>query len=184
MKQKLQGASPRRMVIGPRSVDREIDDKIHDCIAIAGSSAACVEGTESATAYNSSGGTSTGTVIPRRDGGYALTFSAEGNSCSAVFNNVPPGGTELSPVTCTGTGSGNATMIYAADGSPDRVTFGGRKRGRGRSFQRGCPMAKCLTETVATGANLSLYNTTQSARDVRDHECTRLPDLKRFRHLL
>ncbi|MGB2200492.1 MAG: alpha/beta fold hydrolase [Pseudooceanicola atlanticus] len=29
------------------------------------------------------------------------------------------------------------------------------------------PMAKCLTETVATGVDLSLYNTTQSAHDVR-----------------
>lgn len=29
------------------------------------------------------------------------------------------------------------------------------------------PLAKCLTETVATGIDLSLYNTTQSARDVR-----------------
>lgn len=29
------------------------------------------------------------------------------------------------------------------------------------------PMAKCLSETVATGVDLSLYNTTQSARDVR-----------------
>ncbi|MBR9894132.1 alpha/beta hydrolase [bacterium] len=29
------------------------------------------------------------------------------------------------------------------------------------------PMAKCLTETMATGIDLSLYNTTQSARDVR-----------------
>lgn len=29
------------------------------------------------------------------------------------------------------------------------------------------PMAKCLAETVATGVKLSLYNTTQSARDVR-----------------
>lgn len=93
--------------------------------------AGCVEGTESATAYNSSGGTSTGTVIPRSDGGYALTFSAEGNNCSAVFRDVKPGGTELSPVTCTGTGSGNATMVYAADGSPDRVTFGGIGIGSG-----------------------------------------------------
>jgi hypothetical protein len=91
----------------------------------------CLEGTESATTYNSSGGTSTGTVIPRSDGGYALTFTAEGNSCSAVFRDVRPGGTELSPVTCTGTGSGNATMVYAADGSPDRVTFGGLGIGSG-----------------------------------------------------
>jgi D-arabinose 1-dehydrogenase-like Zn-dependent alcohol dehydrogenase len=89
----------------------------------------CLEGTESATTYNSSGGTSTGTVIPRSDGGYALTFTAEGNSCSAVFSDVRPGG--LSPVTCTGTGSGNATMVYAADGSPDRVTFGGLGIGSG-----------------------------------------------------
>ncbi|MEM5471898.1 alpha/beta fold hydrolase [Hoeflea sp. AS60] len=29
------------------------------------------------------------------------------------------------------------------------------------------PLAKCLTETVASGIDLSLYNTTQSARDVR-----------------
>ncbi|MCA1283999.1 hypothetical protein [Salipiger bermudensis] len=91
----------------------------------------CLEGTESATTYNSSGGTSTGTVIPRSDGGYALTFSAQGNSCSATFTNVRPGETELSPVTCTGTGSGNATMVYASDGSPDRVTFGGLGIGSG-----------------------------------------------------
>ncbi|WPZ22411.1 hypothetical protein T7987_04005 [Sulfitobacter faviae] len=91
----------------------------------------CLEGTESATACNSSGGTSVGTIIPRGDGGYALTFSAMGNSCSAVFRNVRPGKTELSPVTCTGDGSGNATMVYAADGSPDRVTFGGLGIGSG-----------------------------------------------------
>ncbi len=91
----------------------------------------CLEGTESATTDNSSGGTSTGTVIPRSNGGYALTFSAQGNSCSATFTNVRPGGTELSPVTCTGTGSGNATMVYASDGSPDRVTFGGLGIGSG-----------------------------------------------------
>lgn len=92
---------------------------------------ACIEGTESATTFNSSGGTSTGTVIPRSDGGYAVTFTAEGNTCSAVFRNVRPGGTELSPVTCTGDGSGNATMIYTSDGSPDRVTFGGLGIGSG-----------------------------------------------------
>jgi hypothetical protein len=91
----------------------------------------CIEGTETSTAYNSSGGTSTGTIIPRSNGGYALTFTAEGNTCSAVFTNVRPGGTELSPVTCTGSGSGNATLVYAADGSPDRVTFGGLGIGSG-----------------------------------------------------
>lgn len=93
--------------------------------------AGCMEGTQSTTTYNSSGGTSTGTVIPRSDGGYALTFTAEGNNCSAVFRNVRPGGTELSPVACTGSGSGNATMVYAADGSPARVTFGGLGIGSG-----------------------------------------------------
>jgi hypothetical protein len=91
----------------------------------------CIEGTESTTAFNSSGGTSSGTVIPRRSGGYTLSFTAEGNNCTAVFDTVRPGGTQLSPVNCTGGGSGNATMVYAADGSPDRVTFGGLGIGSG-----------------------------------------------------
>ncbi|TMV93322.1 alpha/beta hydrolase, partial [Thioclava sp. BHET1] len=34
-------------------------------------------------------------------------------------------------------------------------------------FDADQPLAKCLSETVATGVDLSLYNTTQSARDVR-----------------
>ena len=92
---------------------------------------ACVEGTQSTTAFNSSGGTSTGTVIPRSDGGYTLSFTAEGNNCTAVFDDVTPGGTELSPFTCSGDGSGNATMLYASDGTPDRVTFGGLGIGSG-----------------------------------------------------
>jgi hypothetical protein len=58
----------------------------------------CIEGTESTTAFNSSGGTSSGTVIPRRSGGYTLSFTAEGNNCTAVFDTVRPGGTQLSPV--------------------------------------------------------------------------------------
>lgn len=91
----------------------------------------CIEGTESATTFNSSGGTSSGTVIPRRDGGYTLSFSAEGNNCTAVFRNVRPGGSELSPVTCTGDGSGNATLVYAADGTPASATFGGLGIGSG-----------------------------------------------------
>jgi hypothetical protein len=91
----------------------------------------CVEGTESTTTYNSSGGTSTGTVIPRRDGGYVLSLSAEGQNCTAVFDDVRPGGRELSPVTCTGKGSGNATMVYSRDGTPDRVAFGGIGIGSG-----------------------------------------------------
>ncbi|TMV93320.1 hypothetical protein FGG78_06135 [Thioclava sp. BHET1] len=91
----------------------------------------CIEGTQSTTAMNSSGGTSSGTIIPRSDGGYALTFSAQGNACSAVFDNPRPRGRELSPVTCTGDGSGNATMVYSDDGTPDRVTFGGLGIGSG-----------------------------------------------------
>lgn len=91
----------------------------------------CLEGTESTTAFNSSGGTSTGTVIPRSGGGYTLSFTAPGNNCTAVFDEVVPGGTELSPVTCSGGGSGNATMVYASDGTPDRVTFGGIGIGSG-----------------------------------------------------
>jgi hypothetical protein len=93
--------------------------------------AACVEGSVSTTAVNSSGGTSTGTIIPRSGDGYTLSFTANGNNCTAVFDNVNPGGTELSPVNCTGDGSGNATMVYAADGSADRVTFGGTGIGSG-----------------------------------------------------
>ena len=93
--------------------------------------AGCIEGSESATTANSSGGMSTGTVVPRSDGGYNVLFTAQGNNCSATYNDVVPGGTELSPVTCSGGGSGNATLVYGADGKPEKLTFGGLGIGSG-----------------------------------------------------
>ncbi len=93
---------------------------------------ACVDGgAQMARTPNSSGGTTLGTVVPRSGGGYAVNFTALGNDCTAVYDSAVPGGTEISPVVCSADGSGNATMVYAADGSPDRVTFGGLGIGSG-----------------------------------------------------
>ncbi|QQA41289.1 hypothetical protein [Pelagovum pacificum] len=93
--------------------------------------AGCVEGTQNAVTTNSSGGSASGTILPRGDGGFALSFTTAGQTCTASYNRVVPGGTEVAPVRCTGDGSGNATLIYAADGSPDRATFGGLGIGSG-----------------------------------------------------
>ena len=60
-----------------------------------------------------------------------LSFTTAGQTCTATYDAVVPDGTELSPVTCTGGGSGNATVAYGSDGTPVRATFGGIGIGSG-----------------------------------------------------
>lgn len=80
---------------------------------------------EFATGSNTSGGSASASISPRSDGTYSLVLSTEGSTCTAVYDEATPGGTELSALNCAGGGSGNATVSYDNAGVPARVTFGG-----------------------------------------------------------
>ncbi|MDK3075287.1 hypothetical protein QO034_19580 [Sedimentitalea sp. JM2-8] len=94
--------------------------------------AGCVETDGSiASGSNTSGGSATASINPRSGGGYTLVLSTQGNTCTAIYENPAPGGTELRPLNCSGDGSGNATVSYDTAGAPVRVTFGGVGIGSG-----------------------------------------------------
>ncbi|TMV10655.1 alpha/beta fold hydrolase [Arenibacterium halophilum] len=64
-----------------------------------------------------------------------------------------------------GAGISDRTIACYSELAADFVQF--TKADEEKMFGPDDPLAKCLTETTATGVDLSLYNTTQSARDVR-----------------
>ena len=92
---------------------------------------ACSEHSSSGVGPNSSGGTSSGFIRGRSDGSYALGVTVDGAFCSAVYTNARPGGSELSPLSCTGGQSGNATVLYDGVGAPRSATYGGLEIGSG-----------------------------------------------------
>ena len=64
-----------------------------------------------------------------------------------------------------GSGISDQTIACYNEFAEDFMQFA--KPDEDKMFGPDEPLAKCLTETVATGIDLSLYNTSQSARDVR-----------------
>lgn len=80
---------------------------------------------------NTSGGSASGTISQRGDGAYALALSIDGSACTAVYDSPVPGGSELSPLTCSRGQGGNATVVYDDDGRPASATFGGVEIGSG-----------------------------------------------------
>lgn len=64
-----------------------------------------------------------------------------------------------------GAGISDRTVACYTEFAEDFIQFA--RPDEDKMFGKDDPLAKCLAETVATGVDLSLYNTTQSARDVR-----------------
>ncbi|MGR3313978.1 alpha/beta hydrolase [Roseovarius indicus] len=64
-----------------------------------------------------------------------------------------------------GAGISDRTIACYSELAADFMQFA--KADEEKMFGSDDPLAKCLAETVASGIDLSLYNTTQSARDVR-----------------
>ncbi|TMV45495.1 hypothetical protein FGG78_41180, partial [Thioclava sp. BHET1] len=94
-------------------------------LPLLGLCAGCMENSVRGTGVNSSGAYASGTISKRSDGSYALMQPVKGGYCTAVFHNAKPYGRELRPLTCSGGKRGNATIVYTADGTPDRATYGG-----------------------------------------------------------
>ena len=93
--------------------------------------AGCIGNSATGTGINSSGTLASGTITERSDGAYALTLPVRGGFCTAVFRNPTPGGKELRPLVCSSGKSGNATVVYATDGTPKRAVYGGIDIGSG-----------------------------------------------------
>lgn len=78
----------------------------------------------SGVGMDSSEGTARGTINPRSDGGYTFVLNRGGTVCTAVFESpFTAGKTDLSPMNCSGGGSGTATVVYGSDRKPESVVY-------------------------------------------------------------
>lgn len=99
------------------------------CMETSGSSGSTLA---TGTGNDSGAGSVSASINQRSSGGYTFVLNRDGAVCTAVFDETPaPGDTELSNLSCSGGGTGTATIAYASDATPDRVVYAVNGEGGG-----------------------------------------------------